>query len=215
MKHFSKFGHKDFLICLGYRQQIVKNFFINYFAHCQDIEVNIRTNSIRVLNENCEDWSVKLIDTGEETLTAGRLKRAEKYIDNEFFLVYGDSLSDIDLNNELSSFKSSNKILTICTVKFSSQKGVLDINENNVITSFREKNEKDDIYVNSGYMICKKEILRFIDGDNSALDVDVFPRLLKINEVNCFKHFGKWKFVEKESDVKTLNKIWNENKHFW
>lgn len=215
MRFFCNFGHNDFLICLGHKQEIVKKFFLDYFAIEQDIEVNLKTNNIKVLNEDIFDCNVKLVNTGIETMTAGRLKRVEKYLEDEFFLVYGDSLGNIDIDEELKSFKHSGKLLTICAVKFSSQKGVIDVDENNVITSFREKSINDDVYVNSGYMICKKGILRFIDDDSSALDLDVFPKLINANEVNFFKHYDKWKFVEKESDVKELNKIWHNNNQFW
>ena len=215
MKYFSAFGHNDFLICLGYKQYMVKNYFMDYFVFTQDIEVNIKNNYVKVLSEQTDDWDVKLVDTGIDTKTAGRLKRVEKYLNDEFFLVYGDSLGDIDLNEEFSSFKNSDKILTLCAARFSSQKGVLDIDDNNTITSFREKSVKDEVYINSGYMICKKEILNYIDGDKSAFDTDVFPKLFKANQVNSYKHDGNWKLVEKENDVKELNKIWESGEVFW
>lgn len=215
MKYFSSFGHNDFLICLGYKQYMVKNYFTDYFIHTQDIEINIKNNSIKVLSEQIDDWNVKLVDTGLETKTAGRLKRVGKYLDEEFFIVYGDSLGDIDLSKEFDFFKNNGKILTLCATRFSNQKGVIDVDDNNVITSFREKSEEDLVYINSGYMISNKKILDYINDDNSALDKDVFPKLFRINQVNSYKHNGNWKMIEKANDVKELNHLWDNGNAFW
>ena len=215
MKYFSVYGHNDFLICLGYKQYMVKNFFADYFLYTQDIEINIKNNSIKILNEQKDDWNIKLIDTGVETNTAGRLKRVSKYLNDEFFLVYGDSLGNIDLKKEYDFFKEKNNILTLCATRFSTQKGVIDVDDDFVITSFREKSEEDITYVNSGYMICNKKILDFIDDDNSAFDKNVFPKLFKIGEANSYKHNGEWKMIEKMNDIKELNKLWEDKNAFW
>ena len=215
MKYFSSYGHNDFLICLGYKQYLVKNYFTDYFLYTQDIEINIKNNSIKLLSEQKDNWYIKLIDTGLETKTAGRIKRAEKYLDDEFFVVYGDSLGNIDLKKEYEFFKTKDNILTLCATRFSTQKGVIDVGLDNIITSFREKSEEDLVYVNSGYMISKKNILDYIDGDNSALDKDVFPKLFKIGEVNSFRHDDKWRMIEKANDVKELNELWESDKAFW
>ena len=215
MKYFSVYGHNDFLICLGYKQYMVKNFFADYFLYTQDIEINIKNNSIKILNEQKDDWSIKLIDTGVETNTAGRLKRVSKYLNDEFFLVYGDSLGNINLKKEYDFFKEKNNILTLCATRFSTQKGVIDVDDDFVITSFREKSDEDVTYVNSGYMICNKKILDFIDDDNSAFDKNVFPKLFKIGEANSYKHNGEWRMVEKMNDIKELNKLWEDKNAFW
>ena len=215
MKYFSSYGHNDFLICLGHKQYVVKSYFAEYFIHTQDIEINTKNNSLHVLSEQTDNWDIKLIDTGIETKTAGRLKRVSKYLDDEFFLVYGDSLGNIELNNEYDFFKTRGNILTLCATRFSTQKGVIDVGDDCIITSFREKSEEDLSYVNSGYMVSSKRIIDFIESDYSAFDTDVFPKLFKIGEVNCYRHDGMWRMVEKANDVKELNELWDNGKAFW
>ena len=215
MKNFGYYGHNDFIICLGYKQFLVKSYFAEYFLHTHDIEINVETNSLNVLDEKIDKWNIKLIDTGNDTKTAGRIKRVEKYLDKDFFLVYGDAVSDIDINALMKSHIDSKKILTLAAVKLSSQKGVIEIDDNSTITSFREKSVQDSVFVNSGYMVCNKKILDYIDGDDFALDDDVFPKLLDAKQINIYKHNGFWQMIEKEKDVKDLNKLWTNNEATW
>ena len=215
MKYFSAFGHNDFVICLGYKQYLVKSYFADYFLHNHDVEINVENNSIKVLDESVDKWNVKLIDTGINTKTAGRIKRVKKYLEDNFFLVYGDAVSDIDINALMKSHIDSKKILTLTTVKLANQKGVIEIDDNNAIISFREKSSQDSVWVNSGYMVCSKRIIDYIDGDLAALDDNVFPKLLKENQINSYKHSGQWQMIEKEKDVKDLNKLWTNNEAYW
>lgn len=215
MKYFSAFGHNDFVICLGYKQYLVKSYFADYFLHNHDVEINVENNSIKVLDESVDKWNVKLIDTGIDTKTAGRIKRVEKYLEDNFFLVYGDAVSDIDINALMKSHIDNKKILTLTTVKLANQKGVIEIDDNNAIISFREKSSQDSVWVNSGYMVCSKRIIDYIDGDLAALDDNIFPKLLKENQINSYKHSGQWQMIEKEKDVKDLNKLWTNNEAYW
>lgn len=215
MKYFGFYEHNDFIICLGYKQFLVKSYFADYFLYTHDIEIDIENNNIKVLDEMKDKWNIKLIDTGNDTKTAGRIKRVEKYLDDNFFLVYGDAVGDIDVNALINSHINSKKIITLAAVKLSSQKGVIEIDDNSTITSFREKSAQDSVFVNSGYMVCNKKILDYIGGDDFALDDDVFPKLLDVKQINIYKHFGFWKMIEKDKDVKDLNKLWANNEATW
>ena len=154
MKYYSEFGYHDFVICLGYKQYVVKEFFADYFLHTSDVTFDLANNSMEVHNNYSEPWKVTLVDTGLNTMTGGRVKRIQPYIGNEpFMLTYGDGVSNVDLNELVAFHKSHGKIATITTVNLGQSKGVLNIAEDNTVLSFREKDDNDGALINGGFMV--------------------------------------------------------------
>ena len=171
MKHYSAYGYNDFIICLGYKQHMVKEFFADYFLYMSDVTFDIQNNQMEVHNKPADPWKVTLIDTGLHTMTGGRIKRVQKYIGDEpFMLTYGDGVSNVDLR-ELEAFhRSHGKIATITTVNLAQLKGVLDVDDNNQIISFREKQEDDGSLINGGFMVFNPEIFRYLKDDDTVLE---------------------------------------------
>lgn len=216
MKYYSSFGFSDFIICLGYKQYVIKEFFADYFLHTSDVTFDLGTNEMKVLNKNGENWKVTLIDTGLKTMTGGRVKRVLDYIEDDiFFLTYGDGLSNVDLNKLLEFHKSHNKIATITTVSVASMKGVLETDENEMVTSFREKDETDDAIINGGYMVLNKKIKDYIAGDSIALEKDPFTNLAKDRELMSFRHKGFWQCMDTQREMKYLIDLWEKGNAPW
>lgn len=216
MKYYSSFGFDDFIICLGYKQYVIKEFFADYFLHTSDVTIDLENNELKVLNKNGEKWKVTLIDTGLNTMTGGRIKRVLDYIpDDNFLLTYGDGLSNIDINKLLEFHKSHGKIATITTVSIANMKGVLDIDDNGVITSFREKQDNDAAIINGGYMVINKKIKDYIAGDSTALEKEPFEKLTADRQLMSFRHTGFWQCMDTQREMKLLNQLWNEGKAPW
>lgn len=216
MKYYSSFGFNDFIICLGYKQYVIKEFFADYFLHTSDVTFDLATNEMKVLNKNGENWKVTLIDTGLNTMTGGRIKRVLDYIEeDDFFLTYGDGLSNVDLNKLLEFHKSHKKIATITTVSVASMKGVLETNEDDLVTSFREKDETDDAIINGGYMVLNKKIKDYIEGDKTALEKEPFATLAKNRELMSFRHKGFWQCMDTQREMKYLIDLWEKGNAPW
>ena len=216
MKYYSSFGFNDFIICLGYKQYVIKEFFADYFLHTSDVTFDLSTNEMKVLNKNGENWKVTLIDTGLKTMTGGRIKRVIDYIEeDDFFLTYGDGLSNVDLNKLLEFHKSHKKIATITTVSVASMKGVLETDENDLITSFREKDETDDAIINGGYMVLNKKVKDYIAGDSIALEKEPFTNLAKDRQLMSFRHKGFWQCMDTQREMKYLVDLWEKGNAPW
>ena len=171
MKYYSQFGFNDFVICLGYKQYVVKEYFADYFLHTSDITFDLANNKMEVHNNYAEPWKVTLVDTGLHTMTGGRIKRIQNHIKDEpFMLTYGDGLSNVDLKKLLEFHQSHGKIGTLTTVNIGQAKGVLTIDESNTIRSFREKNENDGAIINGGFMVMNPEIFDYIEGDSTVFE---------------------------------------------
>ena len=171
MKYYSEFGYHDFVICLGYKQYVVKEFFADYFLHTSDVTFDLANNSMEVHNNYSEPWKVTLVDTGLNTMTGGRVKRIQPYIGNEpFMLTYGDGVSNVDLNELVAFHKSHGKIATITTVNLGQSKGVLNISDDNTVLSFREKDDNDGALINGGFMVMNPEIFDYLEGDSTIFE---------------------------------------------
>ena len=212
----SSYGYYEFIILAGYKQYVIKEYFADYFLHTSDVCIDIGNNHIDVLNRNGENWKVTLIDTGLNTMTGGRVKRILPYIDeNDFLLTYGDGLSNVDINKLIEFHKSHGKIATITTVSIANMKGVLDIDNNNVIVSFREKESKDEAIINGGFMVLNKKIDEYISGDDIPLEKEPFAKLSENKELMSFRHKGFWQCMDTQREMQYLNKLWLENNAPW
>ena len=216
MKYYSEFGYNEFIICLGYKQHMVKEFFADYFLYTSDVTFDIEENKMIVHNKHAEPWKVTLIDTGLRTMTGGRVKRIRNYVGDEpFMLTYGDGLSTVNLN-ELEKFhRSHGKTATITTVNMAQLKGVLEVNENNEITSFREKDENDGALINVGFMMLNPEVFSYIEGDETAFEKEPMAGLLRDGQLMSFYHDGFWQCMDTQREMQKLNELWDSGKAFW
>lgn len=164
MKHYSHYGHNEFILCLGYKQFVARDYFLNYFYYMSDVMIDMQGKNVHIHNDNTEPWKVHLIDTGLHTGKAGRLKRIKKYVDNETFAVtYGDGVSDVNINDVVKFHNGHGKIATITAVNVPQMKGILNIDDSGTIQNFREKQEQDSTLINGGYMLLKPEIFSYLD----------------------------------------------------
>ena len=215
MKIYSSQGFNDFIICAGYKQNMIKDYFVSYLRNHIDIEVDFKRNKVNMLNEHKENWNVKVIDTGLFTMTGGRVKRIEKYIDDEDFMVtYGDGLSDVDLSKLLISHKKSGKILTVTAVQPKGRFGVLTMEDNKVV-DFTEKPSGDGMWINGGYYIMNKDIFDYIENDGTVLEQEPIRKLVNEGKVNAYKHSGFWKPMDTLTDKRQLEEIWNSGTAPW
>lgn len=216
MKSYSSCGYNEFVILLGYKGHLIKEYFTNYFIYNSDLKINTNLNKIEIINNNNENWQVTLIDTGQNTMTGGRIKRVEDIINNEkFFLTYGDGLSDINFKDLLDFHNHNNKLLTISAIQPEGKFGALNIDEQNNVLSFQEKPKGDGNWVNGGFFVCEPEIFKYIRGDDETFENYPLETLTKENKVIAFKHKGFWKCMDTLRDKNILNELWSNNNAKW
>lgn len=217
MKTYAHYGVKDFVICLGYKGDVIKDYFLHYDANCNDFTVDLSDNSVKFHNGHDEvDWKVTLVDTGLNTLKGGRLKRIEKYLDDGInLLTYGDGVADIDIGDLISFHNSIGKIVTISGVHPPARFGELVAN-GNVLTSFEEKAQTSQGLINGGYMVFNKELLSYLTTQESCdLEAGVFEQLASEGKISVYKHNGLWACMDNERDLNHLEKLWKNNEAFW
>ena len=216
MKYYSQFGFNDFVICLGYKQYVVKEYFADYFLHTSDITFDLANNKMEVHNNYAEPWKVTLVDTGLHTMTGGRIKRIQNHIKDEpFMLTYGDGLSNVDLKKLLEFHQSHGKIGTLTTVNIGQAKGVLTIDESNTIRSFREKNVNDGAIINGGFMVMNPEIFDYIEGDSTVFEKEPLQKLAQDGQLMSFYHDGFWQCMDTQREKMKLEKLWETKKAPW
>ncbi len=217
MKIYSHYGKNEFVICLGYNGEVIKNYFLNFKALNSDITITLDDSNIEFhTSYQKEDWKVTLVDTGIQTLKGGRIKRVEKYLDDGInLLTYGDGVADIDINKTISFHESHGGIFTITGVHPPSRFGDL-IEEDGVVKTFTEKPQASQGLINGGFMVFDKEFVDLLTQDeNCDLEMGILEELSREGKVMVYKHVGNWACMDHERDVQHLNKIWKENKAFW
>lgn len=217
MKYYSSFGYQDFVILGGYKCYVIKEYFANYFMHQADVRFNLADNSMEILNNATEPWRVTVLDTGLNTMTGGRIKRAEKYLKDEpFMLTYGDGLSDIDINALLEFHKSHGKSLTMSAVQPDGRFGAMDLGEDNKVNNFMEKPRGDGSWINGGFFVCNPNIFKFIDkGDETIWERSPLESMTTAGELFAYKHYGFWKPMDMLRDKVQLEELWNSSKAPW
>lgn len=217
MKEISCYGIKNFIICAGYKQHVIKEWFANYFLHTSDITFRFsQDNNIVVHNKHTEDWEVTVVDTGLNTQTGGRIKRIKDYIGDETFLVtYGDAVSDIDVEKLLAHHKCQEKLGTMSLYSFGQSKGVVEVGTNGLIDVFREKSDLDGDLINIGYMIFEPEIFDYISGDETALEGEPLYRLVEEKQLAGYVHKGFWQCMDTLREKVKLEKYWESGKAPW
>lgn len=214
MKSYAAYGHNEFIICCGYKGWMIKEYFSNYFLHNSDITVDLQNNSLEIHENKSEPFKVSLIDTGLETMTAGRLKRVLKYTNNEqFMLTYGDGLSNIDINALIEFHNNSGKICTMTAIQASSRFGVLNIDDNNIIESFEEKPINSGTWINGGFFVINPEISIYLEGDMDEImwEKDPMYNLSKDKQIAAYKHNGFWKCMDTLREKEELEYMWSHH----
>ncbi|TSC68611.1 MAG: glucose-1-phosphate cytidylyltransferase [Parcubacteria group bacterium Gr01-1014_56] len=218
MKIYSHFKHTDFIISLGYKKEVIKEYFHNYHIHANDFTVHLGSKDIGLLNAHDEaDWKVTLIDTGLNTLKGARIKRLEKHLpDDELIMAtYGDGVANIDIDKLIAFHKKHGKTLTITGVRPPSRFGEI-IEKNSKLTRFREKPQISTGLINGGFFVFDKRLLKHLTTDEGCdLEHGVFEKLAKSRQIMVYKHTGQWQCVDTERDLKHLNKIWDDGNAFW
>ncbi len=207
MKEYSYYGFNEFIICAGYKQHVIKEWFADYFLHNSDITFDFTNgqNEMTIHNHHCEPWKVTVVDTGLHTMTGGRIKRIQKYVGDEpFMMTYGDGVCDVDIKKLLEYHQSHGKIATLTAVMLEQQKGVLDIGGNNAVKSFREKSMTDGALVNAGYMVLNPEIFDYIEGDHTVFEKGPLEKLAKEGELMSYVHKGFWQCMDNKREMDML-----------
>jgi len=216
MKSYSAYGYNDFIICLGYKAYMIKEFFADYFLHTSDVTFDLAKNSMEVHNNSAEPWRVTLVDTGLNTMTGGRVKRIQKYVGNEtFMLTYGDGVSDVNIAALEDFHKSHGKIATLTTINVGQRFGVLDIGTDNSIHAFREKSDNDGSMINAGFMVLDPKIFQYIEDDTTVFEKSPLETVASENQLMAYKHEGFWQCMDTQRDKHKLEELWSGDKAPW
>ncbi len=217
MKSYSYYGYNDFIICAGYKQHMIKEWFADYFFYTSDVTFDFtRGNAIEIHDQKQEPWKVTIVNTGEETMTGGRVKRIQKYVGNEpFMLTYGDGVCDVDIRKLEEFHRENGKIATLTAVTVNQTKGVLELGDDNSVRSFREKHQRDGEIINAGYMVLEPIVFDYLVGDDSVFEKDVLEKLAAKGELMSYRHDGYWKCMDTILDKRILEKIWASGKAPW
>ena len=217
MKEYSHYGFNEFIICAGYKQAMIKEWFANYFYYANDITFDFTAGrNIVVHNQKAEPWKVTIVDTGLHTMTGGRIKRIQPYIGNEpFMMTYGDGVCDLNIGDLYNYHQSHGKIATLTTVIQKQQKGILDIEQTGVVKSFREKNVTDGTPINAGYMVLQPEIFNYLQDDNTIFETKPLECLASDNELMSYMHHGFWQCMDSVREWQILEDLWNGGKAPW
>ncbi len=217
MKHYSSHGFNEFVILCGYKGNFIKQYFANYFLDQSSVTFDLANNSMEVVNSDVEKWKVTCLDTGEGSLTGGRIRRAQSFIGNEpFLLTYGDGVSDVDITATVESHKKSGRICTMTAVQPGGRFGVLKFNTEDQLTDFTEKPKSEGGWINGGFFVCQPEVFSYLkDGDQTTFEREPLETLARENQVNCYKHHGFWKCMDTLADKNNLVKMWEAGEAKW
>lgn len=218
MKEYSFYGFNDFIICAGYKQEYIKDWFNNYFIHNSDVTFDFTKGDKKVVlhDSHCEPWKVTVVDTGLETMTGGRIKRIQKYVGDEpFMMTYGDGVCDVNISELLKYHESHDKIATLTAVKLDQEKGVLDIDESNSVRSFREKNLSDGALINAGYMVLDPKVFDYIHDDTTVFEKDCLEKMAAEGQLMSYVHHGFWQCMDNVRERDMLERLIAMNKAPW
>lgn len=217
MKIYSNYGFNDFIVCLGYKANKIREYFSDYFNNHSDFTLDFTNNSEKIVHKsNVEPWRITLVDTGKETMTGGRVKRIQKYIgNNPFLLTYGDGVSDVNIENLVEIHNKHKKIATLTAIQPSGRFGSLKISENGIITGFKEKVKGDGGWINGGFFVCEPEIFNYIDGDETIFEEKPLQNLSKVGQLVAYKHEGFWHCMDTLKEKMELEALWNSGNPPW
>jgi glucose-1-phosphate cytidylyltransferase len=218
MKIYSHYGFNEFVVCLGYKGHMIKEYFINYFLYNSDITVELEKNVIDVHFSNSESFKVTLVDTGVNTNTAGRIKKIKKHVQDEtFMLTYGDGLADINLNHLLEFHKSTGKLATLTSVQLPGRFGNIETDDKGLVSKFQEKPEGDGVWINGGFFVLESGIFKYLEGDVELIQWEKAPlvNIANDNQLSAYRHAGFWKCMDAVRDKIELEELWESDKAIW
>ncbi|MFT6699271.1 MAG: glucose-1-phosphate cytidylyltransferase [Porticoccaceae bacterium] len=216
MKHYSSYGFNDFVILGGYKSYVIKEYFANYYLHQADVEFDMEKNTMTTLESNTEKWKVTVLDTGLNTMTGGRIKRAAKYLNEPFMLTYGDGVSNVNIEELLNFHNNHSEKVTMTCVQPEGRFGAVDINtQNNVINSFMEKPRGDGAWINGGFFVCDPIVFNYIEDDSTIFERNPLENMAQDKLLAAYKHKGFWKPMDTLRDKNQLESQWDENKAPW
>ncbi len=216
LKLYSHYGVNDFIICCGYKGYVIKEYFANYFLHLSDVTIDISNNTLKVHQQYAEPWKVTLVDTGEATLTGGRLLRVRDYIGDETFsLTYGDGVSDVAIDALIGFHHGGNKLCTVTAVQPPGRFGMLDLDEENIVRGFQEKPVGDGGWINGGFFILEPGIFSFLEDDHTIWEQAPLKQLAAAGQLQAYKHHGFWQPMDTLRDRNLLEELWSSGRAPW
>lgn len=217
MKTYGAYGYNEFIICAGYKQHLIKEQFADYFLHTSDITFDFTEgNKMIVHNQHCEPWKVTVVDTGLNTMTGGRIKRIQPYVNNEpFMMTYGDGVCDVNIEKLVKFHKNHGKIATLTAVQIEQSKGILNIGIDNAVQSFREKSARDSAPINAGFMVLEPAIFDYLDGDDCIFERAPLEKLAKEGQLMSYMHKGFWQCMDTKREKDTLEELWESGRAPW
>jgi len=217
MKEYSYYGFNEFIICAGYKQHMIKEWFADYFLHTSDITFNFKHgNEIIIHDQKTEPWEVTVVDTGLDTMTGGRIKRVREYIGNEpFMMTYGDGVCDVNISELIKYHKNHGKLATLTAVVMKQDKGVLNIGPDHVVSSFREKSVNDGLPINAGYMVLEPDVINYIDGDNTSFEREPLEKIASEGQLVSYIHTGFWQCMDTKKEQDLLESLWQTGNAPW
>ncbi|MDA9762918.1 glucose-1-phosphate cytidylyltransferase [Gammaproteobacteria bacterium] len=217
MKIYSSYGYNEFIVLLGYKGYVIKEYFANYFLHQSDVEINLKNNSIEILNSSSEPWKITLVDTGQNTMTGGRIKRVQNLVGDEpFFLTYGDGVSDINIDELLEEHRKNKATVTMTSVQPDGRFGTFESTLGGKVTKFLEKPSGDGSWINGGYFVCQPNVFNYIkNGDSTIFEQEPLEGLANDGELYTYRHKGFWKCMDTLKDKNDLNEMCHDNVAPW
>jgi glucose-1-phosphate cytidylyltransferase len=216
MKIYSHYGYNEFIICLGYKGYMIKEYFANYYRHQSDITIDFSTNTTEIHNSLAEPWKVTLIDTGADTMTGGRVKRIQRYTEGKaFMLTYGDGVGEIDIPRLIDFHKRNKRYLTVTAVQPSGRFGALNLSDENEVHSFMEKPKGDGSWINGGFFVCEPQVFSYIEGDSTVFEREPMEKIALENQMMAYKHSGFWRPMDTLRDKTELINLWESGEAKW
>ncbi len=216
MNHYSKYGYNEFVIALGYKAEVIKDYFLQYYALNNDFTIDLSNNHVDYINERHRDWKVTLVDTGQNSLTGGRVKRLQPVIgDEDFMLTYGDAVSDVDISKLVKTHYESGRLATVTAVHPAARFGELQLTGDGLVTSFKEKPQVNQGWINGGFFVFNPKIFDYIEGDRTTLEAEPLERLATEGQLKAYLHDGFWQCMDTVRDREKLNEMWNAGDAPW
>ncbi|MFZ4671055.1 MAG: glucose-1-phosphate cytidylyltransferase [Flavobacterium sp.] len=217
MKIYSSYGINDFIICCGYKGYIIKEYFSNYFIQMSDIKCNLKENHLEIIQNFSEPWNITLVETGDDTMTGGRLKRVRNYLKNDdiFCFTYGDGLGNVNISELIEFHKTHGGIATITATRPPGRYGAMVFGQNNIVDHFKEKPEGDGSWINGGFFVLNTSVIDFIDGDHSSWESDSLTKIAEAGQLFAYKHYGFWQPMDTLREKNMLNELWKSGNAPW
>ncbi len=216
MNHYARHGYKDFVVALGYKGEVIKNYFLQYYAQNNDFTIDLSNGAVNYINEYTRDWRVTLVDTGAGSMTGGRVLRLKNIIGNEdFMLTYGDAVSNVDISQLVQRYKQAGKLAMVTAVHPTARFGELQVDEDDFVRSFKEKPQVNQGWINGGFFVLSPKVFDYIENDHTTFEAEPLERLAAEGQLKTYRHEGFWQCMDTARDRDMLNKMWDEGNAPW